>query len=479
MNQTRRLVALSLLAGCTFSSPKTESQDPPDVLVVVLDTVRADKLSAYGYDKPTSPQLDEVAAAGVVFEDVTAPAPWTWPSHASLFTGKGPWAHGAHASIAERGVGLAGGHWGLMPMRTDLPTLAEQFSAAGYRTVSLASNRFLDPKMGLTRGFELADTMPDRALAKRAVAEIDGKDSRPLFMFVNILLAHAPWEVYPAPWSKKYHDQLASKETAPLWAQGYLMTTTPGIDFYETAPGTDRGGYRRLMSGDLTIPPEGMVMLEDLYTGGITAADYLLHQILNAWTKQHPQGIVVVTSDHGEYLGEHGLWDHGKTVYNQVVQVPLVLAAPGRIAPKQRVKTPVQLHDLYDTLLDLSGISEDTPMSLLPVISGAERSGPILARAYASRPWREGFGGRFAHNWSLYREANWALISSGGGDRQLFDVSIDPAMANDVASVHPERVTQMAARSDVAFPESASGDTELEMSTDMVEELKALGYLEE
>lgn len=452
---------------------------PPDVLVVVLDTVRADKLSAYGYSKPTSPQLDQVAAAGVVFEDVTAPAPWTWPSHASLFTGKGPWAHGAHASVAERGVGLAGGHWGLMPMRTDLPTLAEHFAGAGYRTVSLASNRFLDPKMGLTRGFELADTMPDHALSKRAIAEIGEKDPRPLFMFVNILLAHAPWEVYPAPWSKQYFEQLESEETAPAWARGYLMKTTPGIDFYETAPGTERGGYRRLMAGELTIPPEGQVMLEDLYTGGITAADYLLHQILNEWTQKHPQGVVVVTSDHGEYLGEHGLWDHGKTVYNQVVQVPLVLAAPGRLAAKQRIKTPVQLHDLYDTLLDLADISDDTPMSLLPVIEGKERPGPILARAYASRPWRDGFGGRFAHNWSLYREANWALISSGGGERQLFDVAVDPAMATNVASTHPERVVEMAALSDVAFPESASGDTDLEMSKDMIEELKALGYLEE
>ncbi len=479
MNLTRRLIAVWLLVGCASSPPPEEPQIPPDVLVVVLDTVRSDKLSAYGYDKPTSPQVDAVAAAGVVFEDVTAPAPWTWPSHASLFTGKGSWEHGAHASITERGVGLAGGHWGLLPMRTDLPTLAEHFSAAGYRTVSLASNRFLDPKMGLTRGFELAETMPDRALAKRAVKEIAAQDSRPLFMFVNILLAHAPWEVYPAPWSGQYMEQLSAKESAPEWARGYLMTTTPGIDFYETAPGTDRGGYRRLMSGELTIPPDGMVMLEDLYTGGITAADYLLHQILDQWTKQHPKGVVVVTSDHGEYLGEHGLWDHGKTVYSQVVQVPLVLAAPGRLPANRRVKTPVQLQDLYDTLLDLAGISADTPMSLLPIIEGAKRPGPILARAYASRPWREGFGGRFAHNWSLYREDDWALVSSEGGARELFDLSKDPGMESDVASAHPERVTEMASRSDTAFPESASGDTKLEMSPDMIEELKALGYLED
>ena len=329
-----------LIVACVWlacdSQPPEQTSAPnttraPSVLVVVLDTVRSDKLSAYGYDKPTSPQLDQVAQAGVTFEDVTAPSPWTWPSHASLFTGKGPWEHGAHASTSQQGVGLAGGHWGLMPMRTDLKTLAEWFSEAGYRTMSLASNRFLDPKLGLTRGFQVAETMHDHALAKRAIAEIGKADQRPLFMFINILLAHAPWEVYPAPWSMQYMERLRTEETAPEWARGYLMKNTPGIDFYETAPGTDRGGYRMLMSGQLTIPSSDMMMLEDLYTGGITAADYLLHQILEQWTKTHPDGVVVVTSDHGEYLGEHGLWDHGKTVYSQVVQVPLVMAAPGRL----------------------------------------------------------------------------------------------------------------------------------------------------
>jgi len=472
-------VVCGLLAACDSEPPKVEPAQSPDVLVVVLDTVRPDKLSTYGYDNPTSPQLDQVAAAGVTFDDVTSPSPWTWPSHASLFTGKGPWEHGAHASTSEKGIGLAGGHWGLLPMRTDLPTLAEQFSSAGYRTLSLASNRFLDPKMGLTRGFETAETMHDHALTKRAVSEIGGKDERPLFMFVNILLAHAPWEVYPAPWSKRYMERLKSEKTAPEWAHGYLMKSTPGIDFYETAPGTDRGGYRRLMSGDLSIPAEDMVMIEDLYTGGITAADYLLHQILMRWTSVYPDGIVVVTSDHGEYLGEHGLWDHGKTVYSQVVQVPLVIAAPGRLPTKTRVATPVQLHDLYDTLLDLADLSDDTPNSLVPIIKGKVRSGPILAKAYASRAWKKGFGGRFAHDWTLYREKGWALVSSSGGDRELFNVRKDPGMKNELAASEPERVSTMSKQSDLAFPESASGDTEVEMSAEMVEELKALGYLED
>ena len=93
--------------------------------------------------------------------------------------GEGAWEHGAHASIQAEGIGLASGHWGLLAMRSDLPTMAEQFAAAGYRTVSVASNRFLDPKLGLTRGFEVAETIPDRELAERISAVLKEDDDRP------------------------------------------------------------------------------------------------------------------------------------------------------------------------------------------------------------------------------------------------------------------------------------------------------------
>ena len=212
MNMVLRIFAVCWVMGCNSEPPPTEHTNAPNVLVVVLDTVRPDKLSTYGYAQPTSPQLDAVAAAGVTFEDVTAPSPWTWPSHASLFTGKGPWEHGAHSSTTEVGVGAKDGHLGLLPMRTDLPTLAERFSESGYRTVSLASNRFLDPSLGLTRGFDTAEIMQDHRLAERAHAVMTKNDERPLFLFINILLAHAPWEVYPASWSHRHMDRLSSKD---------------------------------------------------------------------------------------------------------------------------------------------------------------------------------------------------------------------------------------------------------------------------
>jgi arylsulfatase A-like enzyme len=448
------------------------------MLLVVLDTVRPDMLSAYGYKDPTSPQFDAVAAAGVVFEDVTAPGSWTWPSHASLFTGVGPWVHGAHASINKEGVGLSGGHWGLLGMRKDLPTLAERLSAAGYRTVSLASNRFLDPKMGLTRGFETAENLHDAALAKRAVRLLAEPDDRPLFLFINILLAHAPWEVYPAPWSMAHKTRLASVESAPDWADGFLMDGKSGIDFYETPPGGRMGGFRMLMSGQLQIPAADMPMIVDLYTGGITAADFLLNRILSAWNEDRGDGVVVVTSDHGEYLGEHGMWEHGKTVFSEVTAVPLVIAAPGRLPKGVRVSTPVQLQDVYDTILDFAKVDVPTPNSLLAVIDGAKRAGPIQAKAWASRPWKDSLGGLFSHDWSLYRQGDDALIFSSAGKKMLFDLSADPAMTTDLAEVHPDKLAALWALAEPAFKEGETLGAEPEMSAELIAELRALGYLD-
>ena len=469
------------MAGCDSSSSPQEAIVParqPDVLIVVLDTVRADMVSTYGYRNPTTPQLDAVGEAGVIFDDVTTPGSWTWPSHASLFTGVGPWEHGAHASVAAKGVGLAGGHWGLLGLRPELTTLADRFSAAGYRTVSLASNRFLDKKLGLTRGFEITETMQDRELSARATELLNETDDRPLFMFVNILLAHAPWEVYPVPWSMRHTERLKAAETVPDWTTPFLMNDTPGLDLGVFPPGASQGGFRQLMSGELVVPEQDMEMVEDLYTGGIKAADFLLNKILERWTATRPSGIVAVTSDHGEYLGEHGLWDHGKTIFNQVTRVPLVIAAPGRLPKGKRVSTPVQMHDLHDTVLDLAGIDGPKTQSLLPVVEGKPRNGPILAKSWASRAWLETMGGRFVYDWTLYREGDLALISSSGGHRQLFNLATDRDMMKDLAAEEPAKTAELAAKADKAFPQATSTSDGVEMSKEIEAELQALGYLE-
>jgi arylsulfatase A-like enzyme len=471
-----------LLCFCACGAEDPTSAQPlsphPDILVVVMDTVRADKLSVYGYDKPTSPQLAAVAAAGITFDDVTAPSSWTWPSHASLFTGEDPWSHGAHCSSTSEGIGAEQGHMGLLPMRSDLPTIAERFRDQGYRTVSLASNRFLDPKLGLTRGFEVAEVVRDNGLSDRMSEILGDGDDRPVFLFVNLLIAHAPWEVSPAPWSDRHKNRLSNPDTAPKWSRNFLMKDSVGIDLYEVPEGGKSNGFRMLQSDELSIPDADMEMVEDLYTGGIVAADYLLNRLLSHWTRSKPEGVVAITSDHGEYLGEHGLWEHGKTVYPQVLQVPLVIAAPGRLPAKKRIRTPVQMHDLHDTLIDLAGIEGPTDRSLVSIVEGKPRTGPILAKAWASAAWKDEVGGRFALDWSLYREDEYALVSASDGTRQLFNVTYDRGKLRDLAQDKPEKVKELSIKSDAAFPEPSVSSSQMQISDDVLEDLKALGYID-
>ena len=171
------VAALIALAGLACAEP--ELLPTPDVLLVVLDTVRPDRLSPYGHERATSPELAALARRGVLFEDVTAPSNWTWPTHASIFTGKPPWEHGAHFGRGDREVHF---HWGgfARPMRRDLPTLAEKFAAAGYRTVFLNANPVLKSPLAdsITRGFERKRFAgKDVRLLDAARAELASRDS--------------------------------------------------------------------------------------------------------------------------------------------------------------------------------------------------------------------------------------------------------------------------------------------------------------
>jgi choline-sulfatase len=247
---------------------------------------------------------------------------------------------------------------------------------------------------------------------------------------------------------------------------------------YRVPPESKESGFRALQSGEIQLGPEDLALLDDLYTGGVTAADYLLNQILTRWTATRPTGIVAVTSDHGEYLGERGLWEHGKTVYAQVVDVPLVIAAPGRLAAGQRIGTPVQLQDVHDTLLDLAGLPDPAPASLVRVIEGTSRPGPILSKAWATRVWAERMGGRFALDWMLYRVGNEALILASDGSAQLFDVEQDRGMKVDLSADRPERTKALieAAKGVYVEPAEAAGEP-ITLPKDVLEALQAVGYV--
>ncbi len=457
--------------GCTPGEP---AGAPPSILLVVLDTVRADRTSTFGHHRPTTPQLDAVARAGVAFDDVTAPAPWTWPSHASLFTGEPPWVHGAKLA-AGNGSGPEGQP--VTALRDDLPTLAERLGTAGYRTVSLAANAWLRPELGLIRGFEEARQLDsDAEVVAAALAELARPGDRPVFLFVNLMAAHTPYREGPGPWAVA-DPALLDPRTAPEWARPYLTEDAPrGIDLARQPNDAPPSGVTRFLRGELEIPAEGRALLGELYDAGVRGADFAFGRILGEWTARHPGGVVCVTSDHGEALGDHGHLQHMALLYPELLRVPLVLAAPGRLPAGARVAAPVELLDLHATLLELAGV-ERSPRSLLRHLEGDVEPRPVVAAAEPAAEWSERVGGRYRHGWRLYREGEWSLLLSRAGEVELYRVASDPVMERDLAEAEPARVAALRARAEAFFAARPAARTgRVEIPGELREQLEALGY---
>ena len=310
----------------------------PDVLLITLDTTRADRLGSYGYAGAATPNLDRLAADGVRFERALSPVPLTLPAHASLLTGRQPFTHGVRNN----------GHF-VLP--AEVPTLAAALAARGYETAAFVSSFVLDRQFGLARGFAHYDDQLDQAppgpaasleLERRgdrtvaaARAWLAGtarqNSRRPYFLWVHLYSAHDPY-VPPSPFRERFADR----------------------------------------------PYDGEVAFDDAVVG----------ELLDATGYGAARGpLVVVAGDHGESLGDHGESTHGLFVYDSALRVPLILAWPGVVAPA--VATPsVGLVDVAPTILDLAGanaLAGAEGRSLRSLVRGdglADDSPPVYAESY-------------------------------------------------------------------------------------------------
>lgn len=295
------------------------------MLLVVLDTVRADHLRLYGHPQPTSPTLDALAADAIVYRNAIAPGTWTPPSHASLFTGLTPSVHG---------VDSADDAGGIRALHASVPTLAERLHAAGYRTAAFIGNRgYLHPLFGLARGFETYRHVglgsADR-LAGTLVPWLERRRGRPVFVFANFFDAHEPYEP-PPPYDRMFPDHLdrpvARHPNDEVVAHGRL-------------PGAEEAAHYR-----------------GRYDGEIRHADDRLGDVLGALRRlgRYDDALVIVTADHGELFGEHGRWGHGGDPVRELVHVPLIVKYPGRarVGVEER---PVSLTDVAPTILAVLGL---------------------------------------------------------------------------------------------------------------------------
>lgn len=452
------LIVAAVSVACAPPAPEREVVvSPPNVLLVSIDTLRADHVSAYGYHRETTPTLDELSATGLLFEDASAHSCKTAISHMTLFTGLLPEAHGVVQPSSPSYQRLS----------DSIPTLAGRLSAAGFRTGGITENGGVSGELGFDRGMESYTHEVDlEATVKQTTAWLEdaARDPRPFFLFVHTYAVHDPYSP-PEPWLSWFReDPTAGSVDADVEWRGREGWEKSAVEFWNSV---DRDN------------PADLADLVDLYDGGIRWADDGLLRILEQLDRLdlRRDTVIVVLSDHGEEFLDHGMFLH-EQLYEEILRVPMVIVLPARFeVSARRVPDPVRLVDLMPTLLELLDI--DPPpvshgRSLVPVMAG--ENGEAIE---VSASWGE------ATTWSL-RLDRWKLVRRdhpGGTELELYDLESDPGETQDLAAAQSQRTRKMAARM-VAIQaeaamllEEASPGSQRDLSWEVRRRLQALGYV--
>jgi arylsulfatase A-like enzyme len=369
------------------------------VVLVSVDTLRRDHVGAYGYGRPTTPRLDALAREGLLAEDAVSTSSWTLPAHLSLLTSADPGAHG--------GVDME------HAFNRRVPTLAEAFRQAGFATHAVTSHLYVSAVYGLDQGFDHLDFHQDRKatdVADRAMDLLDRHGDRPFFLFLHFYDPH--WHYDP--------------------------------------PASTRAAFERPYSGDVTgvwgdfskrerVSPADVQHLLDLYDGEIRYVDDEVGRVLDHMSSRglDRSTLVVVTSDHGEEFQEHGSWEHQKTLYEEVVRIPLVFRGPG-VAPR-REAAQVSLLDVAPTVLAWAGLPawpHAAGLSLLTSPGAREAYGETDHTADGTHKlFLRGAQGRWKAILSLSRvdqkvhAAEWYDLSSDPGEKRRVSPPADLAEA--------------------------------------------------
>ncbi len=445
---------LRQLRGELARTPSTwDPPERPDIVVLVLDTVRADRMGVYGYDRDTTPRLDAWAAGARVYDRMQSDGAWTLPSHASLFTGKPVIAHGAHGT--PLGSDLAA------PLADRTDTVARALRTAGYRTAGIAANRaFLHPMWGLSQGFDLwlcsqlrsdSHGLPyvtgDR-ITELARALLGRPREAPLFLFLNYMDAHAPW----VPRRGYVRDPDAIRGNLLPYRSGWEAVTA------------------RLLAEE-AIPPAAPRAWSEAYDSELRFLDEQVGRLLDALPALgiDDDDYVFVLSDHGEYLGEHALVEHSKDVYEEVLHVPLLVKGPG-YAPG-RDATPIQTHDIASLILAAAGE---------PPLPGSQRTVDLqVSELYWSRHKDLAdptFGRRFDRIRRAFRDGPTKLVLGTDGSREAYDLSADPRERAPLTAAAWAPSLEARAKAWLESQEQAPAAT-MAGPTDL-EALRALGYVE-
>ncbi len=453
------LLALAVCAGSCDRTPDRPS--PPagakSVLLVLIDTLRADKLGCYGSSGDLTPRIDRFAEQGFVFEKAFSHAPWTLPSVSSLLTSTYPCRHGAGARLgnAFRFTGVS----------REVRTLAECFGDQGYDTGAIVNVLFLDPKFGVARGFEHYDYLPpsrdqrQQRVAKQvtdlAIRWIEGRSassSRPFFLMVHYFDPHLTYDP-PAEFRRRFALQTDHERDDGLFGSE-----------------SDMVAFRR---GEILPASLPLTRLRRLYEAEIAYTDREVGRLLDAVSDQRLEAstVVAITADHGEEFLDHGEFEHGHTVYDELIHVPLIFRDPGIVAPG-RSRVAVGHVDVAPTLCRLAGVRpEDTFQGhgLSPHLFGEAP----LPRSILSQ------GNMWGPSLTSWRADGFKLIEKPGGF-ELYDVVRDPRGRVDLARKAAARGRLDRMKKDLAQAVKliqGAGGLRVDLTENDKRILKGLGYV--
>ena len=421
--------------------------DAPNILLISLDTLRADGIPVYGGIPDNAPALNRMANEGVWFENSYAQAPSTSPTHASMFTSVLPSEHGIMGTD------------GRLP--TSFETLAEYMQSYGIRTWAAASSVRFAIGVQLNQGFDEYAVFAQGSQLKKsdsamevALAAIADQPDRPWFGFLHLMDVHAPYKVRE-PHQSKY------------------LTGPPAVEPKDTV----RFLHKRRLDKD-GVTAQELADLKAMYAGGVSHVDTRIALIVEAVQALERPTLVIVTADHGEAFFEKNYLGHGTYVHEPIMRIPLVFWGPGLVPAGEKRSTLAQSIDLFPTLVHFAKLPVPDGLRGADLHSVIQGEGEQAGRSVVGQ----------SHKWQmLVRDTDdglWKLVLNGKGKKpRMYALHSDPLEQNNVAKANPERVDEWSKQlRGVSFramrKAGGSKGEQWEMSSEEREALEAIGYMD-
>jgi arylsulfatase A-like enzyme len=463
----RRLLVVPLALSIFVSFPacrreRTDAAPKVPIILLSIDTLRADHLSCYGYGLETSPTIDSFAREAVLFENAFSPSPVTTPSHVSLFTATTPAVHG------RINISSTDGDYEPLPAR--IISAAEVLKANGYITLGLHGGGNVEGLCGLKRGFDYYASVPHESLNSRLAEVIRSTrtSADPFFIFLHHYACHDPYTKGP-------------RELRLRFAKGHEAESTSIIDEIEGLKDSDQRRKRFWRHFDLKIPVE-RELVTALYDGGVLYSDALFAGTLDVLKKEglYEDALIIVLSDHGEEFYEHRGKLHWR-LFIETLHVPMLIKFPNQKFGGRRISGDVRTSDLFPTVFEYLGIKPLPPSfhgeSFLPLVLNKGTYDPLIM---SFSPW----GNRVRFHGQGFVFVN-EPVDRGEEPYWIFDRKSDPREKVNLADAKPELLRQMESRSREILRQQQqlsllfrdkSGKRE-KIDEDVLETLRALGYV--